>query len=59
MKMSMVMFLATEGGRKCPQCGRYAKPEQLGSLSFSCPGVRVSMYGHLPGFGCNVKKPAR
>lgn len=59
--MGMMLFLATEGGRKCPQCGRYAKTEELGNLSFNFgnkDGVhgRVSMYGHLPGFGCNSRK---
>ena len=55
-QMGMICWLATEGGRKCPQCGRYAKPETLGNLSFYTTGsivARISMYGHLPGYGCN------
>lgn len=55
-QMSMMLWMATEGGRKCPQCGRYAKSETLGDLSFSTTGAivsRISMYGHLPGHGCN------
>jgi len=51
-------FMATEGGRKCPLCGKYAKKGTVGNLSFICrPGgaiIHVSMYGHLPGYGCNV-----
>lgn len=50
-------FMATEGGRKCPLCGRYAKPKTLGNLSFYTTGsvvARISMYGHLPGYGCNI-----
>jgi len=49
-------WMSTEGGRKCPLCGRYAKPETLGNLSFRTTGsvvARISMYGHLPGYGCN------
>lgn len=57
-KMGMMTFLATEGGRKCPQCGKYAKPSQLGPIGGSYTtlgGVvgHISMYGHLPGYGCN------
>lgn len=60
--MLMSVWLATEGGRKCPQCGRYAKREELGSLSYffvDANGDRghVSMYGHVAGFGCNKAKP--
>ena len=55
--MSYMLWMATEGGRKCPQCGRYAKAGEVGNLSFCySDGVtsgRISMYGHLPGFGCN------
>ena len=54
--MDYKTFMSTEGGRKCPQCGRYAKPETLGNLSFYTTGsvvARISMYGHLPGYGCN------
>ena len=51
-------FMATEGGRKCPLCGKYAKRGTVGNLSFICrPGgaiIHISMYGHLPGYGCNV-----
>jgi hypothetical protein len=55
-QMGMMCWMATEGGRKCPQCGRYAKTETLGNLSFYTTGIvvaRISMYGHLPGYGCN------
>lgn len=31
-EMSMMQFLATEGGRKCPMCCRYARSEELGYL---------------------------
>ncbi len=54
--MGFRAFMATEGGRKCPQCGKYAKSSELGNLSFNYKGGRVSMYGHLPGFGCNKEK---
>ena len=59
-EMGMMCWMATEGGRKCPQCGRYAKPETLGNLSFYTTGsgvARISMYGHLPGHGCNKASP--
>lgn len=59
-QMGMMCWMATEGGRKCPQCGRYAKPETLGNLSFYTTGsvvARISMYGHLPGHGCNRASP--
>jgi hypothetical protein len=59
-QMGMMCWMATEGGRKCPQCGRYAKPETLGNLSFYTTGsvvARISMYGHLPGYGCNKSSP--
>lgn len=56
-EMGMMAWLATEGGRKCPACGRYAKAEELGSTSgyFNGDGIvcHISSYGHLPGFGCN------
>lgn len=60
-RMGFMQWLATEGGRKCPQCGRYAKPSDLGNLSFTYQTqdggtARVSMYGHLPGKGCNKPK---
>lgn len=58
------VWLATEGGRKCPQCGRYARPDELGDLSFSYRTqnggtARVSMFGHKPGHGCNAAEKAR
>jgi len=57
-RLGMMAWMATEGGRKCPMCGRYAKTEELGNLSrnFGTPDggwAHISMYGHLPGFGCN------
>ena len=61
-KTSMMQFLATDGGRKCPLCGRYAKPGELGNLShtFYDPAGkwqgRISRYGHLPGHGCNTHR---
>lgn len=55
--MGMMAWMATEGGRKCPQCGRYARPSELGSIGGRCSVggnvTIISMYGHLPGFGCN------
>lgn len=56
--LGMMAWLATEGGRKCPMCGRYAKEAELGNLSQSFRDrdgswCHISMYGHLPGFGCN------
>lgn len=57
--MSMGAWLATEGGRKCPACGRYAKSAELGFTGGILEGggmiVHVTSYGHLPGFGCNTK----
>ena len=61
-KTSMMQFLATDGGRKCPLCGRYAKPGELGNLShtfYDPTGKwqgRLSRYGHLPGHGCNTHR---
>jgi len=56
-QMGMMLWMATEGGRKCPQCGKYAKASELGSLGGRCVingcVTIISMYGHLPGFGCN------
>ena len=58
-EMPLSVWLATDRGRKCPQCGRYAKRSELGSLSFFFSDEtgrrvgRVSLYGHLPGYGCN------
>jgi len=53
VKMSMMAWLATEGGRKCPQCGKYAKPDQLGWNGMRTPNGIVDMWGHLDGYGCN------
>ncbi len=65
-ELSMMAWLATEGGRKCPACGRYAKAGELGKTGglMTQGGVLVhlNMYGHLPGYGCNrteAKKTAR
>jgi hypothetical protein len=55
-RMGFGLFLATDGGTRCPQCGKFAKPEQLGNLSFGDGQSRVTMYGHKPGFGCNKEK---
>ena len=52
-KLSMMAWLSTEGGRKCPMCGRYARQDELGFIGGSGPGYHISAYGHLPGFGCN------
>lgn len=52
----MAVWYATEGGRKCPQCGRYAKSDELGWIGIHAPGMIVDMYGHLPGTGCNRKE---
>jgi predicted nucleic acid-binding Zn ribbon protein len=53
-RMSMMMWMATEGGRRCPQCGKFAKADDLGNLSFVLDnGGRVTMFGHKPGKGCN------
>jgi hypothetical protein len=55
-------FIATEGGRKCPMCGKYAKAGTVGNLSFTadigCGWAHISMYGHLPGYGCNISDNA-
>ena len=62
--LDLTAFFATEGGRKCPLCGRYARPGEVGDLSeWLCDGAgrriaRVSRYGHLPGYGCNKEKEA-
>ena len=61
-KISFACFLATEGGRKCPQCGKYAKRDELGSIGgylYDALGRttgHISAYGHLPGFGCNKRQ---
>lgn len=56
-ELSMMAWLATEGGRKCPQCGKYAKEAELGYTGglYEIGGVltHISSYGHLPGYGCN------
>lgn len=54
-RMPMMAWLSTDGGRRCPMCGRFAKEDQLGYVGYSGSGFRVSAYGHLPGFGCNNK----
>ncbi len=51
--LSMSAWMATEGGRKCPMCNRYARPSELGWVGLSGPGIVVDAYGHLPGYGCN------
>jgi hypothetical protein len=59
-RLGMMAWYATEGGRKCPMCGRYAKEAELGSLGgyFQMGRVTgyISAYGHLPGYGCNRPK---
>lgn len=57
--MGMLTSMATEGGRKCPMCGRYAKSRELGWLGFNSPNLCVGAYGHLPGKGCNKKKKTK
>jgi hypothetical protein len=56
--MSYMASMATEGGRKCPMCGRYAKKGTVGNLSFTADigggYAHISMYGHLHGHGCNI-----
>lgn len=52
-KMSMMAWMATEGGRKCPTCGKYAKTEELGWVGVNYGSCIVDSFGHLPGFGCN------
>ena len=62
--MTMSAFLATDGGRRCPQCGKFAKASELGSIGeflYNSDGRRIghySAYGHLPGYGCNKEKEA-
>lgn len=57
--MSMMTWMATEGGRRCPQCGKFARRSELGPIGGTFVNAdgkvvgHVSMYGHLPGFGCN------
>ena len=56
-------FMATEGGRRCPMCGKYAKKGTVGNLSFTADigggWTHISMYGHLPGYGCNISDNAK
>jgi len=53
----MMAWYATEGGRKCPACGKYAKASELGSTGgmVEIGGflIHISSYGHLKGHGCN------
>ncbi len=59
--LSMSAWIATEGGRKCPMCNRYALASELGWVGLSGHGIVVDAYGHLPGYGCNkveVQPPA-
>lgn len=62
-ELSMMAWLATEGGRKCPQCGKYAKESELGYTGglYEMGGVltHISSYGHLPGYGCNRSQNTR
>ncbi len=51
--LDMMTWLHTEGGRKCPLCGKYARPSELGWVGARGRGIVVDAYGHLPGFGCN------
>jgi len=58
--MTMLMWISTEGGRKCPQCGRYASRGDLKDLSYSARHddgrhTHVSMFGHAAGRGCNTR----
>lgn len=34
-QMSMSVWMATEGGSRCPLCGKFAKSGQLGNLSYT------------------------
>ena len=60
-ELTMMEFLSTEGGRKCPACGRYAKTRELGFTGgyINVGGViaHISSYGHVTGYGCNRGKP--
>jgi len=31
-RMGMMAWLSTDGGTRCPQCGKFAKPDQLGPI---------------------------
>jgi len=57
--MSIATWMATEGGRKCPMCGRYSKAKDLGWIGCNTPTLCLDMYGHLPGKGCNRMKRKR
>jgi hypothetical protein len=57
--MTMMTWMATEGGRKCPACGKYAKAAELGFTGFSTGTMHVSSYGHLQGYGCNQSANAK
>jgi len=52
--LGMAGWLATEGGRKCPDCGRYAKKADLGWIGLYAPNLLIDAWGHLPGTGCRV-----
>lgn len=56
--LSYGAFMATEGGRKCPLCGKYAKTNELGFIGGRIPNGIVTAYGHLPGKGCNKSDKA-
>lgn len=55
--LGMMAWLATDGGRRCPICGRFARPDQVGYIGGNVRTTQgpmhVSAYGHLPGYGCN------
>lgn len=51
---SFSLWLATEGLRRCPLCGRFAKAEELGSVGFVLGAVITTAFGHLPGKGCQA-----
>lgn len=56
-QMGMSAWLATDGGRRCPMCGKFAKADELGFVggTYEANGVvaHIHAYGHLPGYGCN------
>lgn len=58
MGLSFGAWLATAGGTRCPMCGKFAKPSDLGFIGGSGPNIHVTAYGHLPGKGCN-RAPAK
>lgn len=49
------LWMATDGLRRCPMCGRMAKRDELGNLSGWWGDVHYTAYGHLPGTGCNQR----